>query len=342
MKIALDAMGGDHAPETEVRGAVAAAKEFGIEVILVGDEEKIKSELHSYMVKFKIKKLPISIVHASEVVAMSDSPTDAYKQKKDSSLMVAMRLVKEGKADAVVSAGNTGAVMTHALFELGRIKNVSRPAIAAFFPSLKGKCLVLDVGANADNKPKHLLQFAVMGSVYLKYLGEPENPRIGLLSVGEEEQKGNELTSETAKLLRESGLNFVGNVEGRDIVGDKADVIVCDGFIGNIVLKFAESVATRFFQILKVELQNSSIFIKFGAWLVKPVFKGLIKKTDYAEHGAAPLLGVNGQVFIGHGGSNIKAIKNAINTAARSVTAKVNQHITEEIAKLGVTDNGNN
>ncbi|MEI7905560.1 MAG: phosphate acyltransferase PlsX [Candidatus Firestonebacteria bacterium] len=339
MKIALDAMGGDNAPETEVRGAVAAAKEFGIEVILVGDEAKIKAELDSYMLKFKVKNLPISIVHASEIVTMNDTPTEAYKQKKDSSLMVAMNLVKEGKADAIISAGNTGAVMAHALFVLGRIKNVSRPAIAAFFPSLKGKCLVLDVGANADNKPKHLLQFAVMGSVYLKYIGEPENPRIGLLSVGEEEKKGNELTSEAAKLLRESGLNFVGNVEGRDIVGDKADVIVCDGFIGNIILKFAESIATRFFQILKVELQNSSIFIKFGAWLVKPVFRGLIKKTDYAEHGAAPLLGIDGQVFIGHGSSSVKAIKNAIKTAAKSVTADVNTHIREEIQKLGAAEN---
>ncbi len=332
-------MGGDNAPETEVRGAVAAAKEFGIEVILVGDEAKIKAELDSYMLKFKVKNLPISIVHASEIVTMNDTPTEAYKQKKDSSLMVAMNLVKEGKADAIISAGNTGAVMAHALFVLGRIKNVSRPAIAAFFPSLKGKCLVLDVGANADNKPKHLLQFAVMGSVYLKYIGEPENPRIGLLSVGEEEKKGNELTSEAAKLLRESGLNFVGNVEGRDIVGDKADVIVCDGFIGNIILKFAESIATRFFQILKVELQNSSIFIKFGAWLVKPVFRGLIKKTDYAEHGAAPLLGIDGQVFIGHGSSSVKAIKNAIKTAAKSVTADVNTHIREEIQKLGAAEN---
>ncbi len=340
MKIALDAMGGDNAPEVEVRGAVAAAREFGIEVVLVGDEQKIRAELSSYMLKYKIKNLPISIVHASEVVTMNDSPTEAYKQKKDSSLVVAMRLVKDGKADAVLSAGNTGAVMTHALFELGRIPNVSRPAIAAFFPSLNGKCLLLDVGANSDNKPEHLLQFAVMGSVYLKHVGEAANPRIGLLSVGEEEKKGNELTSKSAKMMKAAGLNFVGNVEGRDIVGDKADVIVCDGFVGNIVLKFAESVATRFFQILKVELQNSSIFIKFGAWLVKPVFRGLIKKTDYAEHGAAPLLGVDGQVFIGHGGASVKAMKNAINTAAKSVTGKVNEHIKEEIAKLGVVDNG--
>ena len=341
MKIALDAMGGDNAPEVEVRGAVAAAKEFGIEVVLVGDEEKIKAELHSYMLKFKIKKLPISIVHAAEFVTMSDSPTEAYKQKKNSSLAVAIQLVKEGKADAVVSMGNTGAVMTHALFMLGRIKNVARPAIATFFPSLNGKCLLLDVGANADNKPKHLLQFAVMGSVYLKYTGEFDNPRIGLLSVGEEEKKGNELTSEAAKLIRATNLNFIGNVEGRDLVGDKADVIVCDGFIGNIVLKFAESVASRFFQILKKELQNSSIFIKFGALLVKPVFKGVLKKTDYAEHGAAPLLGIDGQVFIGHGSSSVKAIKNAINAAAKSVTAKVNMHIAEEIQKLGVAENGN-
>ena len=342
MKIALDAMGGDNAPEVEVRGAVAAAKEFGIEVILVGDETKIRAEMDSYMLKYKIKKLPISVVHASEVVTMNDSPTEAYKLKKDSSLLVAMRLVKEGKADAVISMGNTGAVMTHALFELGRIKDVARPAIATFFPALKGHCLMLDVGANAENKPKHLLQFAVMGSVFLKYIGESENPRIGLISVGEEEKKGNELTSEAAKLIRATNLNFIGNVEGRDIVGDKADVIVCDGFTGNIVLKFAESVATRFFQILKVELQNSSIFIKFGAWLVKPVFKGLIKKTDYAEHGAAPLLGVDGQVFIGHGSSSVKAVKNAINSAARSVTAKVNMHIAEEIAKLGAVENGSN
>jgi glycerol-3-phosphate acyltransferase PlsX len=329
-------MGGDNAPEVEVAGAVEAAKEFGIEVILVGDQAKIEEELS----KHKTKNLPITIQHATQVVGMSEAPTDSYKYKKDSSLLVALKLVKEGKAGAMISAGNTGAVMANALFELGRIAGVQRPALSSFFPSVKGRALILDVGANADCKPKHLLQFAVMGNIYYKYILGVETPRIALLSIGEEDTKGNELIFEAARLIKKTDLNFVGNIEGKDIIGEKADIIVCDGFVGNIVLKFAESLGMNFFKILRKELEGTSIFISFGALLVKPVLKGIIKKTDYSEYGSAPLLGVNGQCYVSHGGSNIKAIKNAIKYANEATIHKINTHITTEIARIG-NGNGN-
>ncbi|OGF45035.1 MAG: phosphate acyltransferase [Candidatus Firestonebacteria bacterium RIFOXYA2_FULL_40_8] len=330
MKIALDAMGGDNAPEIEVEGAVLAAKEFGIEVILVGDKKRIEAELE----KYKTKGLAISIVHASEVIGMHESPTDAYKQKKDSSLVVGIKLVKDKKADALISAGNTGAVMATALFELGRLKGVARPALGAFFPSKHGRALILDAGANADCKPKHLQQFAIMGAVYYNDVIKAGTPRVGLLSIGEEETKGNELTIEASKLIKATNVNFIGNIEGRDILSDKADVIVCDGFVGNVVLKFAESLAKNFFAILKAELSGKSIFISVAAWILKPVFKGIIKKTDYAEYGSAPLLGINGYIFVGHGSSNVKAMKNAFKTAVESIQSKVQDHIAEEIKKF--------
>ncbi|MFH1825584.1 MAG: phosphate acyltransferase PlsX [Candidatus Firestonebacteria bacterium] len=336
MKISLDAMGGDNAPRIEVEGAIEAAREFGLEVVLVGDKERITAEINNH----KVKGLPISICHASQIINMHESPTDAYKQKKDSSLLAAIKLVKEGKADAVVSAGNTGAVMATALFELGRIKGVSRPAIATLFPSVQGKTLFLDVGANADCKPKHLMQFAIMGSIYFKYLAGIDRPRVALLSVGEEEKKGNELVIETAKLIRKTDLNFIGNVEGRDILGDKADVIVCDGFIGNVVLKFGESFISKLFKIFKKELENSSIFISFGAMLISPVLKSIVKRMDYSEYGSAPLLGINAPCFISHGSSNVKAIKNAIKTAADLTSCKVVSHIEEEISKYMEENNG--
>jgi len=330
MKIALDAMGGDNAPAIEVEGAVLAAKEFGIEVILVGDKPKIEAELE----KYKTKGLAISIVHASEIIGMHESPTDAYKQKKDSSLVVGVKLVKDKKADALISAGNTGAVMATALFELGRLRGVARPALGAFFPSKHGRALLLDAGANADCKPKHLQQFAIMGAVYYNDVIKAGSPRVGLLSIGEEETKGNDLTIEAAKLIKATDVKFIGNIEGRDILSDKADVIICDGFVGNVVLKFAESLAKNFFAILKAELSGKSIFISIGAWILKPVFKGIIKKTDYAEYGCAPLLGINGYVFVSHGSSNVKAMKNAFKTAVESVQSKVQDHIAEEIKKF--------
>jgi len=333
MKIALDAMGGDNAPAIEVEGAVLAAKEFGVEIILVGDKTRIETELE----KHKIKNLPISIVHASQVIGMHESPTEAYKEKKDSSLIVGMKLVKEKKADALISAGNTGAVMTAALFELGRIKGVVRPALGTFFPSRHGRALLLDAGANADCKPVHLQQFAIMGSIYYKDFVNVASPRVGLLSIGEEETKGNELTIEAAKLIKTTSVNFIGNIEGRDILSDKADVIVCDGFVGNIVLKFAESLAKNFFKILKAELSGKSIFISIGAFLLKPVFTGIIKKTDYAEYGSAPLLGIDGYVFVSHGSSNVKAMKNSFKTAIRSIESNAHDHIAEEIKKSGNT-----
>ena len=224
--------------------------------------------------------------------------------------------------------------MATALFELGRLKGVARPALGAFFPSKHGRALLLDAGANADCKPKHLQQFAIMGAVYYNDVITAGSPRVGLISIGEEETKGNDLTIEAAKLIKATNVKFIGNIEGRDILSDKADVIICDGFVGNVVLKFAESLAKNFFAILKAELSGKSIFISIGAWILKPVFKGIIKKTDYAEYGCAPLLGINGYIFVSHGSSNVKAMKNAFKTAVESVQSNVQDHIAEEIKKF--------
>jgi glycerol-3-phosphate acyltransferase PlsX len=329
MKIAVDAMGGDNAPHAIIAGSVLAAHELGVGIILVGIEELVRQELDKYP---SAKALPLEIRNATEVVDMHDSPATVFRRKKDSSIRVANELVKNGEASAVISAGHTGAAMSTSLFVLGRIEGVERPAIATFMPTITGMSILLDMGANVDCRPNHLLQFAVMGDVYARYLLKNPNPRVGLLSIGEEETKGNELTKEAFKLLTETSLNFIGNVEGRDVVSGKADVIVCDGFIGNIVLKVSEAVAEAIGTFLRKDIEKSLIS-KLGYVLMRPAFSSLRSRVDYAEYGGAPLIGINGISIISHGRSSDHAIKNAIRVAADLATSDVNKRIHDDIAK---------
>lgn len=333
MKIAVDAMGGDFAPKAIVRGAVEAARvsKGKFEVVLVGRQADITTELNRH---FNIKNLDISIVHASEKIEMHESPTAALKQKKDSSLAIAVQLHRKSKVDAIVSAGNTGAVMASSLLGLGRIKGVARPAISSFIPTSYGACLLIDVGANVDCKPKNLQQFAIMGSILVARLFDLERPKVGLLSIGEEDNKGNELTIRTNKLLRKSNLNFVGNIEGRDIMQGVVDVAVCDGFVGNILLKFGESFLHSFSARLKQKI-GRRIHSNIGAFLLKSSFKRVKRSYDWEEYGGVPLLGVNGVIIICHGKSSPKAIKNAVLEAEKTVERKVNQHIETELESLG-------
>jgi phosphate acyltransferase len=329
MKIAVDAMGGDNAPRAVVAGAVQASREYGAGIILVGIEQVVREELAKHP---QAKTLPIEVRNATEVVDMLDSAATVFRRKKDSSIRVANELVKSGEADAVFSAGHTGAAMSTSLFVLGRVEGVERPAIATFMPTLTGTSIVLDVGANVDCKPNHLLQFAVMGEVYARYfLGNP-NPKVGLLSIGEEETKGNELTKEAFKLLTETSLNFIGNVEGRDVMAGRADVIVCDGFIGNVVLKVSEAVAEAIGLFLREDIKKSPLS-KLGYLLMRPAFRSLKSRVDYAEYGGAPLVGINGISIISHGRSSDRAVKNAIGVAAGLAKSEVNKHIREDIEK---------
>jgi len=310
--IAVDAMGGDFAPAEIVKGASLAARE-GVDILLVGREADLRRELGQYPAGSHME-----IVDAPEVVEMGEHPALAIRQKRNSSISVATRLCKDGKAAAVVSAGNTGAQMAAALFSLGRLPGIDRPAIATILPTLAGGTLVLDSGANADCKPQHLLQFAMMGGIYSHRVLGVSSPRVGLLNIGAEETKGNELVVEAYQLLRQSSLNFVGNVEGREILEGPADVIVCDGFVGNVLLKFAEGLGSALLGMLKENLQQS-LRTKIGAALAIPAFQAVKKAMDYAEYGGAPLLGVNGVSIICHGSSKAKAIKNAISVAQRCV-----------------------
>lgn len=333
LKIAVDVMGADNGPHALIKGAVLALKETSVDVVLVGVKEVIEEELSKLSKYHSIPQSRIVIVNASQVIGMNEVPTTAFRQKKDSSVMVANTLVKEKKADAAISVGNTGAAVASSLLIGGRLKGVYRAAITALFPSSKGRTVFLDVGANVDCKPKHLLQFAIMGSVYAEKVLKTNSPRIGILNIGEEENKGNELTFDTVKLIKQTSLNFIGNIEGRDILADKADVIICDGFTGNIVLKFGESMAERFYMGLKNEFNGRSILRQLGALLVRPVVKDFLKRIDSTEYGAAPLLGVQCPCFIGHGNSSAKAMKNAIRTASEFVEQEVNRHIEEELVK---------
>ncbi|WP_456396373.1 phosphate acyltransferase PlsX [Desulfurobacterium sp.] len=338
MRVILDAMGGDNAPYVPVLGAVQAVKEFGLSVLLVGQESVLKKELDKY--SYPAERM--EIVDADDVVTMEDQPSEIVKKKKNSSIHVGTRLLKEGEGDAFVSAGNTGAVMAVSLFTLGRIKGVDRPAISAILPNLKAQTFLLDVGANVDCKPVHLLQFAIMGEAYARYVLREENPRVGLLSIGEEDTKGNELTKEAFKLLKkakEKGLNFVGNAEGRDIYTGDFDVIVCDGFVGNVCLKLSESVAKILAKILKEEIEKHFIS-RIGAVTLIPAVKGFKKRIDYAEWGGAPLLGLKKPVIIAHGSSNAKAIKNALRVGVEFARTRVVEHIEENMEKYGKV-NGN-
>ncbi|MDE2179301.1 MAG: phosphate acyltransferase PlsX [candidate division NC10 bacterium] len=326
--IALDAMGGDRGPMVTVEGAVAAAREFNLSVLLVGNEQEISRALQQHVTN----GLGIAIRHAPEAVGMQESPSAALRKKKQSSIRVGLELVKNGEADAFISAGNTGAVMATALITLGPLPGVERPAIAVIIPTLKGQSILLDGGANADCKARHLLQFAIMGDVYARQIMGKPSPTVGLLSIGEEESKGNELTREAFKgLEEEQSINFIGNVEGREVLRGTADIIVCDGFTGNIALKVIESAAEFFTLLLKEELAKGLAGMA-GALLARGAFKRFKKLVDYTEYGGAPLLGVRGVCIISHGRSTAKAIKNAFRAAAECVENRVIEHITEGIA----------
>jgi glycerol-3-phosphate acyltransferase PlsX len=329
-------MGGDNAPRAEVEGAVLAARELDVRVVLVGIEATVRQEL----ARHRAKGLPIDVANATEVIAMTDSPSQAFRRKKDSSVHVAARLVREGKADGLVSAGNTGAVMTTVRFILGTLAAVDRPALAAPFPTSKGTVtVIIDVGANVDSKPEQIEQFAVMGEIYYRAIFGTKRPRVALLSIGEEEMKGNELTREAANLLKQTTLNFTGNVEGRDVFNGDVDVIVCDGFIGNVALKISEGVVLHITGLLKTAL-TSSLSAKAGYVLARKAFKDFRKKIDYSEYGGAPLLGVRGTAVIGHGSSNPNAIKNAIRVAAELCRSKVNEKIDRELAAVALAAKG--
>lgn len=322
-RIVLDAMGSDTYPTPDVIGAVMAAREYGVEVILVGDETLIKPVLAAQ----NPGDLPIRIVHAPEMLNMEDKGEAlAFKARhKDSknSMAVGLDLVKRGEADAFVTAGNTGAAWLTALFRLGRIRGVDKPALAPVFPTAKGSCVVLDIGANPDCEPQNLLQFAIMGSIYAQKVRGIPNPTIGLLSNGEEEGKGNHLVKETTPLLKNSGLNFFGNVEGKEVIGGEVDVAVTDGFSGNIMLKSSEAVAKLIIDKIKEAIKTGGPLAMLGGLLVKPALGKIKKMLDPSEEGAAPLLGVNGLVFIGHGRSDEIAIKNAIRIAKHAAESGV-------------------
>lgn len=331
--IAVDAMGGDSAPRAEVEGAVAAARELGVRVALVGQVGVIEREL----ARHSTRGLSLQIVPASEVIAMDEAPGQVIRKKKDSSVHVAARLVKDGKADGLVSAGNTGAVMAIAYLIMGKLPSVDRPALAAPFPTSRGTVSVmLDVGANVDSKALHLEQFAVMGEIYYRLIFGTRQPKVALLSIGEEEIKGNDLTREAyLRLKNTNGMKFVGNVEGREVFAGNVDVIVCDGFIGNVALKISEGLVEHMIKMLRENL-GASFATQLGAVLSRKAFQDLKKKLDYSEYGGAPLLGVKGVTIIGHGRSNANAIKNAIRIAAELSRAKLNEKIEEELAAITV------
>ena len=326
-RIALDAMGGDHAPDEIIKGAQLAVSEYPVEIILVGKEEVIREKLGGSIPR------GIEIADAREVVEMDDTALAPLRRKRNSSIRVAANLVAEGKAAVMVSAGHTGAAMTSAYKVLGMIEGVSRPALAAILPSQKGQTLLLDVGANVDSKPAHLREFAVMGHFYAQMILGIQDPRVGLLSIGEEEGKGNELTKETFRVMKETGLNFIGNAEGRDVFNGNCDVVVCDGFIGNVVLKAGEALGEFVSKTLRTEVTRTPMR-KVGAMVLKSAFDDLKKRMDYSEYGGAPLLGVNGGCIVCHGRSNAKAIKNAIRVARDFSRNQIDAKIRTKISDL--------
>ena len=330
MKIAVDVMGTDYEPQELVLGAVQAVRAYDCEVVLVGDSEIIK-KLEEYKAADERK---ITVHHSSEVINMDEHPGIAVKTKKDASIVVATKLLRDKECDALVSSGSTGAAVAAALFGLGRIRGIERPAIATPIPSLTGTTVVLDSGAKVDAKPEHMVQSAIMGSVYAELMLKIKNPRVGLLNIGEEETKGNEQALATYPLLKaEEHINFVGNVEGRDINKGTVDVVVCDGFVGNVVLKFAEGLASAIMKLMKEAILNGGFLAKLGGLLIKPAMKGLAKRLDPAEYGGALLLGVKAPFIICHGSSKAKAIKNAIGVAIDFAERDVVEHIAGNIVK---------
>lgn len=319
MKIAVDAMGGDKAPEAVIDGVLSALKEVEAEIVLVGDEEKIKPLL---------KKVPsqLHICHASEVIGMDEPPSFAIRKKRDSSIVKAISLLKSGEVDAVVTAGNTGACVAAATIYLKLIPGIERAALACPLPTTDGVCLLLDVGATVDSSPENLLQFAIMGNIYAKKIMGKEIPRIGLLNIGEESSKGNQTVKKAYELIKNSNLNFVGNIEGRDIFSGRIDVAICDGFVGNILLKSVEGLAETLEVLLKKEIEKGTLY-KLGALFIKKAYRTFKDKTDYASYGGAPLLGIGGYCVKAHGASSSRAIKNSILVTEKEVRTGVNEEI---------------
>jgi glycerol-3-phosphate acyltransferase PlsX len=329
LPVAIDAMGGDFAPAQPVAAAVAAAREFGVGVVLVGRTPAIETELG----KHSASGLSVEIAGATEVVGMEESPVTAFRRKKDSSIRVAAALVRDGRAQGLVSAGNTGAVMTTVKMLCGVLEGVERPALCAVVPNLRGSSVWLDVGANIGCRPDHLVQFALMGHLYAREVLAIANPRVGLMSIGEEDSKGNEVTREAFRLLKGAPLNFIGNVEGRDIFNGEADVVVCDGFIGNVSLKAVESAAEALLHFMKEEI-SKSFMAKVGYLLARPAFQSFRRRVDYAEYGGVPLLGVRGTAVICHGGSSARAIKNAVRVALDFNRNRVSDRIHDEVMRM--------
>jgi len=327
MRIGLDAMGGDKAPESTIAGAIAAVKKYGYHVTLIGRESQIRTILQ----KFKYPVQKIDVVDASEIIEMHEPAALSVRKKRDSSIVRGMELLKEGVFDAFVSAGNTGAVVCAATLSLRLLPGVDRPGIAVILPTLDKPCMVIDVGANIDPKPLHLLQYGIMGDAYSKHILSKKNPTVGLLNIGEESTKGTDFTKETHMMLSESKLNFIGNIEPKEVYEGGADVVLCDGFVGNVLLKVTEGFADAASKLLRRELKRSNIVTKIGAFLTLPAFNVMKKKIDAAEYGGAPLMGVDGSVIIAHGASDEKAIKNAVRAAAENVEHKVNAHVVEEL-----------
>ncbi len=332
-RIAVDGMGGDRAPGVVVEGAVQAARAVEAEIILVGHQDQLSKHLKG------LGSIPqnFRIHHASEVIEMAESPAVSVRRKPDSSICQMVELARRGEADAIVSAGNTGAVVCAASLGLGLLEGIERPGIAVVIPSLKGSVMVIDVGANIDPKPSHLFQYGLMGAVYMQHVVGQANPAVGLLNIGEEESKGTEFVRQVFKLLEESPINFIGNVEGRDIYSGKCHVIVSDGFVGNVALKVSEGMAFALAELLKRELKRT-LWNRLGATLLLPAFHRLRRQMDYAQYGGAPLLGVNGVCLICHGSSTAKAIRNAIAAAIVSVQHEVNRAILQEAQRSGRED----
>ncbi|HHY98873.1 MAG TPA: phosphate acyltransferase PlsX [Firmicutes bacterium] len=331
MKIALDAMGGDFAPQELVRGAIEAVKSLGVEVVLTGDKERLEYELE----KSGAPSQGLEIAHASQVVPMDEHhPAESLRHYRDSSVMVASDLVARNGASAMVSAGNTGAAFASALLRIKRIPGIERPAIGTVFPTVDGCCFLIDAGANVDCRPHHLVSFAIMGSIYMNKVMGIDHPRVAILNNGEEEGKGNQLTREARELIAATSLNFIGNIEGKDIPHGGADVIVTDGFTGNIVLKLAEGLGTAIVAMIKDGIETTGLRGKAGGLLLLPVLKGIKRKMDYSEYGGAVLLGLNNVVVIAHGRSNARAIKNSIRVARDSVEAQIIEKIRDGLSEI--------
>jgi glycerol-3-phosphate acyltransferase PlsX len=324
-------MGGDHAPKSAVEGAVQAVKEYGVEICLVG----IKDEIHKYLSEEDKKNNKIIVIEASEVISNHDTPVTAIKQKKDSSMVVGLKQVKEGSCDAFLSAGSTGAFLAGSLLKVGRIKGIDRPALSPLLPTKKGMCMIIDAGANLDCKPKNLQQFAIMGSIYMEKVMGIHNPRVGLLNVGTEEGKGTELTKQSYELLRRLNVNFIGNIEARDVAEGICDVCVCDGFAGNVLLKATEGVAQVIFDLLKSVFMQNAV-TKAAAFMLKKGLKDFKKKFDYKEVGGAPFMGIDGIMIKAHGSSDARAVKNAVRQAKLLYDNKCLEIIRQEISKLEV------